>query len=185
MAIIRVFARNRNGAPAASLIQPRSGWTREGTAAPSLVCLAPRTLTAKTCGRGRLWGRVIFAEEKARAKASMFPDIYIFYFYLHLTHDKWHVTPDTWNMTCDKWWGMNNIPKCQLPRFYGLCIMLFWRFRGKRSPTDSMNQLQRWLLNSPGYTGSVKNIEKDDRILVLYGLNLCSSWYNKLWKVNE
>ena len=75
MALIRQFVRTRDGALAPSLVRPRSWWTRDGAAAPSLVCQGPRTSAAQACGRGRLRGRVTFAEAKTTAEASMFPDM--------------------------------------------------------------------------------------------------------------
>ena len=64
-----------------------------------------------------------------------------------------HVTSDMWNMTCDMLWKVNILSKFQLPRFV---IYDIWRFGGKGSLTHWINQLQRSLRNSPGYTGSVK-----------------------------
>ena len=46
---------------------------------------------------------------------------------------------------------------CEIPSSYGLEVMVFWRVGGK-GWVYWINQLQRCLSNSPGYTGSVKYI---------------------------
>ena len=74
MALIRQFVKTRDGAWAPSLVWPRFERTREGAAAPSLVRPGPRTSAAQACGRGRLRGRVMVAEAKTTADASMFPE---------------------------------------------------------------------------------------------------------------
>ena len=49
----------------------------------------------------------------------------------HLTGDTWHVVG----------WGVNILSKCQLSSSYGLGVMMFWKFGGKGSLTDWLNEL--------------------------------------------
>ena len=58
----------------------------------------------------------------------------------HVTCDTWHMTRDTWHVTCDMYGGVNILSKFQLPSSYCLIFMILWRYWGKGSLTDSMNQ---------------------------------------------
>ena len=49
---------------------------------------------------------------------------------------KKHLTPDMLKMRG----GFTILSKCQLPSSYSLSLMMFWRFEGKGSPTESVNQ---------------------------------------------
>ena len=62
----------------------------------------------------------------------------------HLKRDRWQVIHDTWHLTCDMWCGVNILSTCQLPSFYRLGVMMFWRSGGKRV-TEWINQKQRCL----------------------------------------
>jgi hypothetical protein len=86
----------------------------------------------------------------------------------HVTHDMWHVTRETWHMTCDKWhltcdtWHIGedkHYLKISIPSSYCFWSMILWRFGGKGSLTEWMNEsINQWrscLENSPGYTGPV------------------------------
>ena len=73
----------------------------------------------------------------------------------HVTHDTWHVTRDTWHVTCHMFGGVNILSKFQLPSSYRLWFMISWKI-GRKRVTEWLTEWQRWFLNSPGYTGSVK-----------------------------
>ena len=76
MALIRQFVRTRDGATAPSPVLRGPGRTGDGATAPSLVLTGPRTSAERACGRGRLRGRVTFAEAKMTTEASMFRGFY-------------------------------------------------------------------------------------------------------------
>ena len=76
----------------------------------------------------------------------------------HVTHDMWHVTSDTWHLTCDTWLVVNILSKFQLPCSYGLGFMMSWRFGGKRSLTQSVNELiKRLFVEYPPATPGLLN----------------------------
>ena len=53
----------------------------------------------------------------------------------YVTHDKWHVTRDTWHVTRGwRWTFSQNFSS------YGLGVLIFWKFGGKGSPTQSINE---------------------------------------------
>ena len=57
-----------------------------------------------------------------------------------MTHDTCHMTPVIWHMTFDIFWWVNILSKFPLPSFYGLGVMMFWRFWGK-------GPLTKWMIN--------------------------------------
>ena len=56
-----------------------------------------------------------------------------------VTGEMWRMTRDTCQLTCDMRWEVNILSKFQLPTYYGLGVKPFWRFWGKGSPTDWLN----------------------------------------------
>ena len=57
----------------------------------------------------------------------------------HMTPDTLHLTPDKWHLKCDMWWGVNILSKFQLPKSYGLGVMMILRFGGKGSISQWIN----------------------------------------------
>ena len=53
----------------------------------------------------------------------------------------WSHPPDTWHMTCDTWWRVNIFSILQLPSSSGLGVVIFWRFWGKASVNEWVNEL--------------------------------------------
>ena len=58
----------------------------------------------------------------------------------HVTRDKWHVTCDKWHVTRDKW-HVNILSKFQVPSSSGLEMKVSWRFGGKGSLNEWLNEL--------------------------------------------
>ena len=59
---------------------------------------------------------------------------------LHVTHYTWHMTHDTWHVTCDTRCGVNILSKFQFPSSNSLWLMKCWRFGGKGSANEWMNE---------------------------------------------
>ena len=74
----------------------------------------------------------------------------------------WHMTRDMWHMTCDMWWGMNILPKFQLPSNFGLGVMILLRLGGKGWRTERIND--KGVIKTAPATRSVKNKCKDFRL---------------------
>ena len=74
-----------------------------------------------------------------------------------VTCDTSYVTPEMWHMV-----GVNILSKFQLPSSFGLGGKVIWRSGGKGLVTrlidHVINQRRNCSQNSPGYTGSVKNL---------------------------
>ena len=65
-----------------------------------------------------------------------------------MTCDTWHVTRDTWHVTCDMLWRVNIRSKFQLSNSYCLWFMILWRYGGKGSRTDWINE---WIIDEAVY----------------------------------
>ena len=61
----------------------------------------------------------------------------------HVTCDMWHVTRDIWHLTCNRWGEVNPPSKFQLPSFYGLGMMVWWRYFHKSWPNEWINELKQ------------------------------------------
>ena len=58
----------------------------------------------------------------------------------HVTCDTWHMTRGTWHVTHDMLGVMNILSKFQFPSPYCLWIMMLWRYGGKGSMIESINE---------------------------------------------
>ena len=74
--------------------------------------------------------------------------------------DMWHLTCDTWNVTHDIWHAshdmqgkINIVSKFQVRSSYGLGVKVSWKIFSQIM-IYWINEWQRCLENSPGYTGS-------------------------------
>ena len=80
-----------------------------------------------------------------------------------MARDTWHVTCDMWLLTCDMWHVTHGGMWTFSQNFRSLAQMVWeWRCLEDLEENDHwinefINEWQRCLLNSPGYTGSVKN----------------------------
>ena len=62
----------------------------------------------------------------------------------HGTCDMRHVTHDRWYVTFDTWWEVKILSKVQVPSSNNLGVMMVWRFGGKGSINEWINE---WMNN--------------------------------------